>query len=162
RRDRGDDLARTGVRGHERTLAFGDMPADVLEHDYGVVDDAPDGDHHPAQREDVESDPLPPQSDQGDEQREGNRDGRDDRRPRAAQKDKDDDYSEESAEQTLFEDVADGLRDRRGLVLDRSEVHAVADGFLDPGYGRPYLVGHRHCVGVRAFDDAQADAELAV
>ena len=162
RQDRGRDLARPCVCSDERTLALGDMAADVFEDDDRVIDHASDGDHHPAEGQDVQGDPLLPQCDQRHQQREWNGDCRDHSGTCAAQENEDHEDCEYSTEQSLAKDVGDRHGDGSRLILNPLEVDAVSDRRLDSRKRVPNFVGNRHRVGVRTFHDAQPDAQLAV
>src|SRR5205807_9508166 len=140
--DRGHDLPSPGVGSGQRAFALRDVTADVLEHDDGVVDDASDGDHQSAQGEDVQGDALPPEHEQRHDQRQRDGDGGNQGCAGTAQEEEDNEDREERAQQSLSQDVADGVGDGYGLVEDGLELDAVADGVADLGQRSLDLVGH--------------------
>ena len=138
------------------------MPADVLKNDDGIVDDAPDCDHHAAEREDVQGDSLPPQHDQRDHQGERYGHRGHDGCAAAAKEREDDKDREDGAQQALSEDDGNRVGDRGCLIRQQLELDVVADRCFDRGQRALDFVGDGDGVGVRALRDLEADSGLAV
>ena len=144
-------------RAHPHAL----VAMDRLEHDDGVVDEAPHRERQPAERERVERLPGRVEDDERDRERERNRDRDDERAADALEEEQDDERDEdERLDDLLLEPVVGAAHERRLIEVDlrlhaRRQVLQALDDLL-------HRVDDLDRVAARDAQDVEVDGVLAV
>jgi hypothetical protein len=161
--DRAPDLPAAPVRRVARAVPPLDPPVDVLEHDDRVVDDHPDREREPRERDDIERAPQRPEDHERGDDRDGNTGRDDDRGPAVPQEQQQDENGQTAAdEQVRRHEIARG-EDVVRLVVDdlQLDVAALVEAVQARDLGLQPL---DHVDDVRAgpAQDAERDRRLAV
>src|SRR5690606_1620873 len=163
RRENGEhDLAGAPRGRGEVVLAHLAVPRDVLDHDDRVIDQDPDREREPEQRDHVQREAERGLQDEGGDDRDRERERGDHRRLPVVQEEHDDDDRQDRTQDHLADHVPDRLADRDRVVADDLDVDTGREGspeLFDRGVD---LVRDLDGVRARDLEDVERDGALAV
>ncbi len=138
------------------------MAVDVLQHDDGVVDDEPDGEHERQQGQRVDGEAEDVHQRERADQRDRDGDERDQRGAERAQEQEDDEDDEDDGLADRLVNILDRLGDEHRLVVGDPHLHAVGQRGGDARQHLLDFLRHVERIGGGLLDHAKRDGRLAV